>query len=299
MGLTPIGEVADALWLGLGVHEALAQWYKTGKKRGKHPADFFEDWAGDELREIKTEVIVDEEIVAKYEDAAELGIAMLDNYINEYGKDESWHVISTEHPFEVTVKRAGKPIARFASRWDGVYRDLADGLIKLMEHKTAKAIQTAYLELDDQGGAYWAVADSVLRSEGILGPREHIGEITYNFLRKSTGDDRERDDGGRYLNKDGKVSKRQPSPLFLRHPVERTPGEVKRQLESLADQVTWMNAMRDGTMPVTKTKTKDCPWCQFFDMCKTHEHGGDAWLELADGMYYQKDPYAENRKAAL
>ena len=299
MGLVPIGEVADALWLGLGVHEAFAQWYLPGTKRGEHPAEFFSKWAGSEMREIKTEVFIDEELVAKYEDATDLGCAMLENYIDEYGKDPSWHVISTEHPFEVTVKRAGKPIATFSSRWDGVYRDLADGRIKLMEHKTAKAISTAYLELDDQGGAYFAVADSVLRADGTLGPKEHIKEITYNFLRKSMGDDRERDEGGRYLNKDGTVSKRQPQPLFVRHPVERTPGEVRSQLERLEKQVIWMNAMRMGDMPVVKHTTKDCPWCPFFDMCKAHEHGNDSWLELADSMYLVKDPYLENRKAAL
>src|SRR5262249_29964073 len=143
----------------------------------------------------------------KFEDAAELGPAMLDNYIEEYGRDDSWDVISTEHPFKVQLTRDGEPVAVFASRWDGVYRDEADrGKVKLMEHKTAAQIATAYLELDPQGGAYWAVASTVLRAEGVLGPREKIVEITYNFLRKTKGDDRPRDEGGAYLNQDGSVS---------------------------------------------------------------------------------------------
>jgi PD-(D/E)XK nuclease superfamily len=297
MGLVPKDEVSDALWLGLGVHEALAQWYQPGKKRGRHPADFFEEWSGDELRYISASR-EDWDALPKYEDAAQLGISMMDEYVKRYGKDPSWHVIATEKPFEVTIKRGGQALALFGSRWDGVYRDLEDNTIKLMEHKTAKQIQTAYLEMDDQAGAYWAVANAVLLAEGVLKAGERISEITYNFLRKAMPDDRPRNKGGAYLNKDLSVSKQQPAPYFVRHPVERSPGEVRSQFERLGDQVAVMNAMRAGVIPVTKTITKDCPWCPFWDMCKLHEQDNDNWVELMTGLYDQVDPYLQNRKSA-
>src|ERR1043166_425769 len=97
-GLNPKGETTDALWFGIGVHIALAEWYQKGKKRGPHPADTFEAWAGDEFREIRSSR-EDWDELPKYEDATELGISMLEGYVDEYGKDPSWHVIATEMPF--------------------------------------------------------------------------------------------------------------------------------------------------------------------------------------------------------
>ena len=43
-GFKPRFVEADAAWFGIGVHEALAQWYLKGKRRGPHPADTF--WPG-------------------------------------------------------------------------------------------------------------------------------------------------------------------------------------------------------------------------------------------------------------
>src|SRR5690349_22689846 len=54
-GLRPIGEISDALWFGTGVHLALAEWYcGPGLKRGRHPAETFDEWSAGELRYIKT-----------------------------------------------------------------------------------------------------------------------------------------------------------------------------------------------------------------------------------------------------
>jgi hypothetical protein len=191
---------ADALWFGIGIHEALAPWYMKGKRRGPHPADTFETWVGEEIGYAKTYLddSFDEPV---WMEAKELGIAMLEGYVNTYGKDSQWHIISIEQPFSVKITRHGKPIAVFASRWDGVFRDLADGKIKLLENKTASQISTAYLELDDQGGSYWAVASQVLRAKGILKPGEDIDGIIYNFLRKAMPDTRPRNAAGDYLNK--------------------------------------------------------------------------------------------------
>jgi len=302
MGLIPKGESPDALWFGIGVHIALAEWYKLGLKRGPHPAKTFAEWCGEEEREIRASYgdrdseWYDE---PKFEDARDLGIAMLEGYVDEYGKDPTWDVIAIEQQFRITLMRAGVPIAEFWSTFDGVYRDLADrGKIKLMEHKTTRAIQPAYLALDDQGGAYWAVAGYLLRKNGILKPGEDIAEITYNFLRKAQPDPRERNAEGAYLNLDGSVSKKQPPPLFAREPVERHPAEQKRQLERLSDEVAVMNAMRSGELPITKSTTKDCTFCEFFVMCQLHERGGDKWQSLQRSEYYQRNPYDRYLKSA-
>jgi Zierdtviridae exonuclease len=286
---------ADALWFGIGVHEALAPWYGKGKRRGPHPADTFEQWAGDEVRYAKT-WLDDEFEDAVWEDATELGVAMLEQYVDFYGKDSDWYVIAVEEPFSVKITREGRPVGVFKSRWDGVIR--WRGHTYLLEHKTASQIVTAYLELDDQGGSYLAVATQVLRARGVLKPREHIEGIVYNFLRKSMPDTRERDEDGMYLNKNGSISKRQPPDPFVRVLVERNESEMRTQLERIADEVTVMNAMRDGTLPVFKTPGKDCPRCPFWTPCVLHEQGSDAYREILKQHFVQEDPYQDYKSAA-
>jgi hypothetical protein len=301
MGLVPRGETVDALWFGIGVHEALAHWYQPGLKRGRHPAAYFDEWCGDEEREIRASFSErDKEWYdePKFEDARELGIAMLEQYVDRYGKDEHWDVIATEQQFKVRVIYRGQPIGEFWSTFDGVYRDLADGRIKLMEHKTAAQFSFAYLDLDDQGGSYWAVAGAVLRAKGILKPNEQIKEITYNFLRKSMPDERPRNEKGESLNQNGTVSKKQPAIAFARPPVERTPAQNQIQMERLAKEVHNMQAMRSGEMEITKSTTKDCPWCPFFQMCIAHERGGDGWEELMRADFIQRNPYERYEKSA-
>jgi PD-(D/E)XK nuclease superfamily len=301
MGLVPRGQMADPLWFGIGIHEALAKWYGKGKRRGPHPAKTFAKWVGQEERDIRANYADrDKEWFdsPKFEDARDLGIAMLEGYVDKYGKDQNWDVIAIERQFRVLVTWDGVPIAEFWSTWDGVYRDLDDGLVKLMEHKTAAQIMLAYLDIDDQGGAYWAVAGPILRAEGVLKLNEQISEITYNFLRKSMQDERPTNDAGMYLNKDGSISKKQPPPYFIREPVERIPAEQKIQMQRLAEEVTVMNAMRDGTIPVTKSTQRDCPSCEFFLMCKTHEHGGNGWEAIMRADFNQANPYGRYEKSA-
>jgi len=225
---------------------------------------------------------------------------MLEAYVDKYGKDPDWEVIYIETPFRVRVTRRGKPIGRFWSTFDGVYRDRRDGSVWLMEHKTASSIDLAYLELDDQGGSYFAVATDILRARGVLGPDEHIAGIMYNFLRKSLPDDRPVNELGESLNKDGSVSKKQPAIAFVRTPVERAPSEVRTQMARMADEIAVMNAMREGVIPVIKTPTKMCPrMCEFWDLCGLHERGSTRAVEaMKRSTFSTEDPFNRYRKSA-
>jgi hypothetical protein len=62
-------------------------------------------------------------------------------------------------------------------------------------------------------------------------------------------------------------------------------------MRNLADDMAVMRAMRDGAIPVTKTPTKDCPRCEFFNLCILKDRGGDDWKELAAAEYVRSDPY--------
>lgn len=290
MGLTPKNMNGDARWFGIGVHIALADWYGKGKRRGPHPAKTFRNWAGDEIAYIKT---VEEEFdEPKYEDAIELGLLMLDAYVEQWGKDPQWNVLAVEQPFKTIIREAGKAVAKFMSTFDGVIRDESDGKIYLLEHKTAGQIQIAYLELDPQAGAYWAVATLILRAKGLIGPKEFISGIMYNFLRKAKPDVRPRNAGGAYLNKDGTVSRRQPKSIFVREPIERSPDELQAEMQALRDEVSFIKAMRSGEQPIRKNRTKDCPWCDFFDLCCLDMRGDKAAVEqFIRTEYIQGDPF--------
>lgn len=300
MGLKPKGREAEPLWFGSGVHEALAQWYQPGLKRGIHPADFWEDWVGDEEVRIRTAVNGNYQDDV-WEDAKLLGTKMLEGYVEEYGEDETWDVIAIEEPFQIEIpyRRKDGVQAIYAGTFDGVYRDLTDMSIRLMEHKTAKQISTSHLPLDDQAGSYWAVASDILRHRGVLKPGDNIAGIMYNFLKKAMPDDRPKDAEGHALNKDGSISKRQPSILFLREFVERSRGEVQTQIQRIQNEASWMAAARKNPDILFKTSTQDCHWqCPIYDMCTLHERGGDDWKEFRRAMFTRRDPYADHRKSA-
>lgn len=298
---------SNPLWFGQGIHIALAEWYQKGLERGEHPADTWEDFCADEKRFIPTEYDEDER---KYVEAKELGIAMMEGYIEEYGNDERWDVIATEQTFNLLIADPRVPrlpsgkrkaLVKYVGTFDGVYRDTGSGEIFLMEHKTAAGISTDHLPLDDQAGSYWYVADRVLRKQGLIGPRESIAGIMYNFMRKGLPDDRPRDEKGNALNKDGTISKRQSPPLFQREPVWRSRGERATMERRIQDEALHMEAMRNGTLPIYKRPTRDCSWrCEFYKMCMLDEAGADV-EEYKEAVYRKRDPYGdhrENRKSA-
>lgn len=94
----------------------------------------------------------------------------------------------------------------------------------------------------------------------------------------------------------GSRSKIQPPPLFLRHQVWRTRPERKNQMLRLQSTILQMELHRDGTLPVIKNPTRECSWCQFFDICELDERGGD-WHSLRDIAFVRQDPYADHRKS--
>lgn len=301
---------ANSLWFGEGIHFALAEWYQPGKKRGPDPAQTFLEWVDGERRRIFTQpkVGVDEtEIV----DAAELGVAMLQHYVEHYGKDGQYKFIATEQSTQwlipaMKMSTKARAIIRginlrdtlYCSTFDGVYRDESDGKIWLIEHKTSKDCSTRHLPLDDQAGSYWAVATHVLRKAGIMKDNEELEGILYNFLRKSKPDQRARNAEGMYLNKDGGVSKQQPAPYFIREPVFRFPQERATQFERIQAEHFQMQLMRAGVLPVTKNPTGACWWdCPFWDMCQLHESKDD-WEDYRDMIYTVEDPYEKHRKSA-
>jgi hypothetical protein len=339
-GLYESGPPNDKLWFGTGWHLVMAHHYGLkGTKRGKSPLKVWRDWIGEEIPKIRVNLtgndVYKEEM---YIDAASLGEQMIGNYLDTYKGDPSWSMIQVERPFKVVITSpAGERRVIFCGTYDGVYRDESTGYLWLLEHKTAKAISTGHLTMDDQAGGYLMVASRELRNDKLIGPKENVKGIMYNFARKSVKDERPVNKDGLATNKPvkqdyldqlseggfidlnekwtlaqlqdealrlrigvtGAVSANQPTPLFVRHPVMRTTRERNAQIIRIQAEVEHMQLMREGDLPLYKNPTKDCGWgCKFYQMCVLHESGGPDWEELRDNMFKVRDPYMDHRKSA-
>lgn len=332
-------EVQMALWFGIGIHIGLAHYYgNTGYKRNM---DFIERWDdycdNDEISKVLKAAPDGFSEDETWVDAKLLGRQMLQGHHEMYDGDPLWDVIYTEEPFEIGIPDPRDPsgesdVVIFTSTFDGVYRNKRDKKFRLMEHKTAKAISTDHLPLDDQGGSYYAVASIVLKHMGILSGRQTIDGITYNFLRKGMPDLRPKDAAGYATNKPikrhyidalakveplandkwsldrlastaaelnirvlGDRSAQQPPPLFERHEIRRTRSEIKTQISRIAAEGIVMEGMRSGDLPLFKNPTRDCSWdCSFFNMCQLHEQNVD-WEEFRDAVFIKRDPYDRYR----
>lgn len=338
-----------ALWFGTGIHLALEHWYIPGKKRGRHPVETWLEYVGDRVEHIKTLITEGEKADGEqtwFEDAAVLGTAMLQGYVDdEYGDDDEWEVISPEQTAMILIPHPsikGLKVARQVATFDLVARNLKTGKIWLWDHKTAASIVVSHLWGDDQAGAYWAIAPDVLIHQGKMKKGERLAGILYNFLMKSKRDDRPENEDGLKTNQPkkehyvrdlqhhygsdndmemveaipkmsvaklkelaktqnleviGDVSEKQPAKRFHREPVYRSVKERRTQVRRIGEEVMWMEAMRNGDMPVIKNPSDKCNFCEFRALCELDEKGGDTqeYLELE---FTKEDPYAAHRKAA-
>lgn len=198
-------EPAKPLVFGDLTHQALAAYYikesAKRRRRGPHPAETFKRlvleseidfmmWNGDEEEQVNM---------------LDLGVDMLTNYIDEYGKDEQWVILYPEMPFQIDVHdEDGNYICTYVGTTDALMQDLRTGLLGLFEHKTAAAISTEHLFLDEQSSSYWTFVPEWLRENDVLKQNEDLHFMLYNFLKKGKKDRRPQNEVGQYLNKPGK-----------------------------------------------------------------------------------------------
>lgn len=183
-------------WFGTAVHKGLEKRYKTGAKRGKRSEvlDAFVEALEDHVGKVYTEggEIEESEIV----DAKELGLAMLNGYIDEYGPEKNIYVIHSEQSFQIDVPDPANPggvICVYAGTWDSVW--LIDGVYWIVDHKTRKQFpaNTSFYDINDQAGSYLWVAPEVLLHMGVLTKKQlkKMMGLQFNLLRKQMPTSRE------------------------------------------------------------------------------------------------------------
>jgi hypothetical protein len=297
--LKPLAE-GPALRFGSLVHKALAAWYIPGVKRGIHPAKAFKKaYDADLIRnnELFGMRLEEEE---RWVNAEELGVRMLENYVDEYGTDPDWEVLVTEIPFQVVVPHpvTSDPWFMYTGVLDGVWKHRTKREYWIPDHKTTAGIhkKLSYLQMDDQAGAYWSFGLEYLMQNGFLHNKKLSGML-YNFLRKALPDERPSrfvNNTRMYLNKDGSVSQKQPSPYFLRMPIFRDEYDRRETVRRAMIEYARIEKFRSGELEITKSAGQfTCPMCAYRDICELHETGND-YKSLIKEATQTWDPYAEH-----
>lgn len=239
--------------------------------------------------------------------------------------------IDVPHP-----TKPGEVICVYAGTWDSLWRiDGVLWIVDHKTRKQFPS-NTDFYDLNDQAGSYLWVAPEVLIHLGILTKKEakKIMGLQFNLLRKQMPSARPVEADGYVHNKPtkadyeaalspvmdlptrlptiavleeyahkqnikvlGEVSKVQPLPLFKRVVAERSLEERATQGQRVQAEAMWMEAVRNGEMPLFKTPTEDCVRCQLFDYCQADEHDHAEGQELAEVLLRRRDPYRDHREA--
>lgn len=297
-----------ALDFGSLVHLAFEQWYVPGVQRNGDLVDIFTTLFDEYVGDGNTFAQWDED--GDRIDARELGVAMMTGYVELYGSDPFIEIIAPEMTFDIDVYTPkGRHLGAFVGKFDAVARYLKTGRLVLLEHKTAKTIDTIRINSSygEQGMSYLYAAQIWLRHIGVLSETETIDGVLFNWLRKALPDERPTNEAGLYLNKPtkkekaefgedylGTPSKRQPSPLFRRDELIVQPRALVNFERRLRHEMIEMKMVRSGKLPVIKSPSKDCGWdCDFKEMCELHEMGAD-WETMRDMEFTTWDPYSDH-----
>lgn len=304
VGLATKQEVFGALTLGTWMHLALAGRYAPNYDDTSLEA-WFDHITSMVLKHAADLGEVPDYLMEKGHEQRALGLAMAAAYDKRYGSDPGINVLDVEVPLEFEIRDShGKLIAKHKLKPDMIYTD-ADGGVWLMEHKTAKQIRLGHLVIDDQARPYAAMAEIALRRAGLITPDQQFRGVMYNFLRKALPDERPTNEKGQCLNKNGTVSKSQPSPIFVRYPVtltRRGKTIALARLQNEAVQITeYTRAIRSKRLHpdhLMKTPHSSCEkLCQYFTMCVVEEQGGNI-TEMRKNLYVKRDPYLYDEDSA-
>lgn len=263
-------QVTGALALGSRIHEALDQYYSTGKSLLD---------AHTELVNLEKEALLaDFRDVAELEKEAEMGHIMLDGYlqwVEENGIDAELEMISTE---ETMVMPMFNGEVELQGKLDMRVRRKGDGVRMFRDFKTV-------------GGSLSEFASLAQMNEQIL---------TYMLLEQHQNGEGERSEGGIFtlLKKVRRTANARP-PFYdqfeVRHNVFTLRSFWDRIHGTVADMMRVRTALDEGESPAFHaypSPSRDCKWkCKFFTVCTLMDDGSAA-EQAIEAMYEVADPYA-------
>lgn len=253
---------SPSLWLGSGVHEALANYYMSVTREPEILLSSFAMWAAEERERIQEEIatsILLPQVLFDLDKSFNLGMGMLD-YYGQHAPDldKDFYVLQTEQEFNLPIG-----ITHFVEQEDGdiieeeiTYKGRIDGVIKmkdtgklyLLEHKTAKDFNEKKLILDQQATSYMWAAEQLTGLE--------ISGVYYNILRKQ-------------LN-----SSRVKKPLIYRLAVDRSRAAIDGFQEHVKMIVKDMQYAAQEDL-YYHTPSEDCTFCSYFTPCSMIQDAAD------------------------
>jgi len=259
-----------ALALGSRIHEALDQYYSTGKSLLEAHNELVE--------QEKSQLLADFRDVSSLESEAELGHIMLEGYlqwVEENGIDVELDIISTEEIITVPLFNGE---VELTGKLDMRVRRKIDGVRMFRDFKTV-------------GGSLSEFANLANMNEQVL---------TYMTLEALKEGEENRSEGGIFtLIKKVKRTAAARPPFYdqveVRHNIFTLRSFWDRLHGTIADLMRALKALDEGESPayhVYPRPSRDCKWkCPFYTVC-TLVDDGSAAEQAIEQMYDVADPYA-------
>ena len=315
--LTSKGSSPVPLWFGSGIHFALEDYH--GSRKHVHPRDAWLNFYQATIASKEAPPL------ALCKEHKELGVGMLDYYSEVWmeGRDplrtyEFNGRLCTEVNIEIPLpipedklKAWGWDKAVYSLTLDRVIID-DDGLLWVVEYKTAKTIQTQHFQLDPQVTAYMWAATHVFDKpvQGVIYqqhlktlPQEPLilrgGKLSCNQQQKTThalyrkglealhgkvvnapGANVE------FLNSLLEREDHRGDPFIRRDKVTRNTTTIKAEgVKIMAEAEEMLNP----DTPLYPNPTRDCSWrCPFVSPCISFDDGSNAELEMSLGYEQRK-----------
>ena len=236
--------------------------------------------------------------------------AMLDSYSNTvHDVPERTLAVEPEMHCDFTVRNH---CVRYLMRPDAVVHieqpigEYVTPGIYLLEHKTRTELPRAltYLSIDTQRCSYDAlfplIAKDFIPELRSVNVESSFRGIMYNFLLKTSGDNRPVNERGEALNRDGMVSKRKRRNPIRRHLVPSIAPDRRRYRLQLYRNCRSIVSARcsaeehsheDNLDRFAKSPRESCAYnCPLFAACSIHQVHGDIEGVL-EAYYVQGDPY--------
>jgi hypothetical protein len=286
-------QVVPAFYLGSAVHHALEVYYGEGED----PVEAVKEWCADKLEEFEEDYNITSDKREELEEDRDLAVGMLEHYEGwapTVDSDYFSEVVETE--MEGTVDIPGTD-HEFRYIVDGLAKDYM-GLYWVMEHKTAKRMQTDHLDQDEQILKYiWAVQKDLdievagviytilkkktpneprILKDGSLSTAKNQS-VTYEAYKEAVKDHHDGDIPEKY-KETLQHFKKKGNRFFFRDNITRSQEEIREAEERIVKEAKDMTE----NPRIYPNPTKACSYdCSYTTPCRLKSLGQDYEAELS------------------